>query len=155
MHVAIPAVVRDATPRASHPTPSMARAQTDLMREQKRANFEKESHMIDALIAGTLQGQPTEKTAKNGCTFVTAKVRALAAGNAELFVNVVTFSRSTGAALLSLESGDSVALTGTLTPKVWTDRDGCPRPILDLVANQVMTAYRLADKRKAQPVKPC
>jgi hypothetical protein len=50
--------------------------------------------MIDALISGKLYGTPEKRTSKAGKLFVIAKVRA-AAGN-----------------------GDSVALSGSLTPRV-------------------------------------
>jgi hypothetical protein len=105
--------------------------------------------MIEALIAGTLQGQPTEKTANSGRPFVTAQIRTLVAGGAELLVNVVTFSHSTSAALLSLASGDSVALTGTLNAKLWTDHQGITHPVLDLTANQAVMPYRRTSKRNA------
>ena len=104
--------------------------------------------MIEALISGKLLGQPSEKMAKTGKPFVTAKVR-VHAGEADVFVNVIAFSESACAALLALESGDAVSLTGSLTPKAWTDREGVVRPALDLVASQVLTAYHVARKRKA------
>jgi single-stranded DNA-binding protein len=104
--------------------------------------------MIEALISGKLLGQPSEKMAKTGKPFVTAKVR-VHAGDADVFVNVIAFSESACAALLALESGDAVSLAGSLTPKAWTDREGVVRPALDLVASQVLTAYHVARKRKA------
>ena len=104
--------------------------------------------MIEALISGKLLGQPSEKMAKTGKPFVTAKVR-VHAGEADVFVNVIAFSESACAALLALESGDAVSLAGSLTPKAWTDREGVVRPALDLVASQVLTAYHVARKRKA------
>jgi len=104
--------------------------------------------MIEALISGKLQGQPSEKMAKTGKLFVTAKVR-VHAGEADVFVNVIAFSESACAALLALQSGDAVSLAGSLTPKAWTDREGVVRPALDLVASQVLTAYHVARKRKA------
>jgi hypothetical protein len=42
--------------------------------------------------------------------------------------------------LLALRDGQALALSGALTPKVWTDKQGIARPSLDLVAVQVMTA---------------
>lgn len=42
-----------------------------------------------------------------------------------------------------------MALAGSLTPKVWTDREGNTRPAVDLVAHQVLTAYHVTRKRKA------
>jgi single-stranded DNA-binding protein len=105
--------------------------------------------MIDALIAGKVYGQPKQMTSKAGKPFATAKVRAAAGEGEALFVNVIAFDAGTMAALLTLGDGDSVALAGSLTPKVWTDREGNSRPAVDLVAHQVLTAYHVTRKRKA------
>lgn len=105
--------------------------------------------MIDALIAGKLFGQPTERTGKSGKSFAVAKVRAAAGDGESLFVNVICFDEAPCAALMALRDGDSVALSGSLTPKVWTDREGNTRPALDLVAHQVLTAYNVTKKRAA------
>ena len=105
--------------------------------------------MIDALIAGKLYGQPKQMTGKAGKPFAIAKVRAAAGEGDALFVNVIAFDPDTVAALLALGDGDSVALAGSLTPKVWTDREGNSRPAVDLVAHQVLTAYHVTRKRKA------
>ena len=105
--------------------------------------------MIDALIAGKLYGQPKQMTSKAGKPFATAKVRAAAGEGEALFVNVIAFDPDTVAALLALGDGDSVALAGSLTPKVWTDREGNHRPAVDLVAHQVLTPYHVTRKRKA------
>jgi len=105
--------------------------------------------MIDALLAGRLYGKAQARTAKNGNPYAIGKVRA-AAGNGEgLFVAVIAFNRHAVTALLALDDGDSVALSGELTPKVWTDKDGKARPALDLVAHAVLTEYHVARKRKA------
>lgn len=105
--------------------------------------------MIDALIAGKVYGQPKQMTSKAGKPFATAKVRAAAGEGEALFVNVISFDADTVAALLALGDGDSVALAGSLTPKVWTDREGNHRPAVDLVAHQVLTTYHVTRKRKA------
>ena len=105
--------------------------------------------MIDALIAGRLHGQPTQRAGKNGKGFVVAKVRAAAGDGESLFVSVIAFDDAPCKALLALSDGDSVALSGSLTPKVWTDRDGNTRPALDLVAHQVLTSYHVTRKRAA------
>lgn len=110
--------------------------------------------MIEALITGKLHQRAEERTSKGGKPFVTAKVRA-AAGEAEsLFVNVVAFSESAGAALLALDAGDSLALAGTLKPGAWIDREGNARPSLDLVAAQVLTLYGLKRRRAAAGAEP-
>ena len=105
--------------------------------------------MIDALISGKLYGQPTERTSKTGKPFALAKVRAAGGDGESLFVNVIAFDAAPCTALLALGDGDSVALSGSLTPKVWTDKEGNARPGLDLVAHQVLTAYHVTRKRNA------
>lgn len=109
--------------------------------------------MIDGLIGGRLYGTAEERTGKSGKAFVTAKVRAAGGDGETLFVNVITFSRTVGDALLALEDGDSVALSGSLTPKVWTDKNGETRPALDMVAHVVLTAYHVKRKREAVAAK--
>lgn len=105
--------------------------------------------MIDAVIAGKVFGKPTERTGKSGKPFAVAKVRVTAGDGESLFVSVIAFDAAPCAALLALGDGDSVALSGTLTPKVWTDKDGNARPALDLVAHQVLSAYHVTKKRNA------
>ncbi len=105
--------------------------------------------MIDGLIAGKVYGQPGERTDKSGKLFAVAKVRAAGGDGEGLFVNVIAFDAEPCAALLALDDGDSVALAGSLTPKVWTDKQGVTRPSVDLVATQVLTAYHVDRKRQA------
>ena len=110
--------------------------------------------MIDGLIAGKLYGQPTERTSKTGKPFALAKVRAAGGDGESLFVNVIAFDTAPCTALLALADGDSVALTGSLTPKTWTDKEGNTRPALDLVAHQVLTTYHVTRKRTAMHPPP-
>lgn len=105
--------------------------------------------MIDGLIGGKLYGKAAKRTGNSGKVYVTAKVRAAAGDGESLFVNVITFSDSVGASLLALDDGDSVALSGALTPKVWTPKGGEARPALDMVAHSVTTAYHVTRKRQA------
>lgn len=105
--------------------------------------------MIDALVAGKVYGQPKQLAGKQGKPFATAKVRAAAGDGDGLFVSVIAFDPETVAALVALSDGDSVALAGALTPKVWNDKQGTPRPALDLVAHKVLSAYHVTRKRKA------
>jgi hypothetical protein len=109
--------------------------------------------MIEALVSGKLHGQPIQKIAKTGNPFVVAKVRTHA-GDSDVFVNVIAFSPSACEALLALGEGDAVAMAGTLTPKAWIDQHGTPRPALDLVASQVLSAYHVTRKRKALERRP-
>ena len=86
--------------------------------------------MIDGLIGGKLHGKAARRVGQSGKAFVTAKVRTPTTAGDSLFVNVITFSESVGDALLALDDGDSVTLSGALTPKVWTPQNGEPRPVL-------------------------
>jgi len=105
--------------------------------------------MIDGLIAGHLVGLAETRQGKNGSNFVLAKVKATAGDGESLIVNVIAFATEAGAALMALDDGDALTLAGALTPKVWTDKQGNTRPALDMVANQVLTAYHAARKQQA------
>lgn len=105
--------------------------------------------MIDALIAGRLHGQPQQRTGQSGKPFSTAKIRAASGSGESVFVNAIAFNANVQAALLAMGDGDSVALSGALTPKTWTDREGVAHPALDLVAHAVVTPYHVSRKRQA------
>jgi len=105
--------------------------------------------MMDALVGGKLHAKPEARTGKNGNTFATAKVRAAAGDGESLFVNVIAFDHAAVTALLALDAGDSIALSGSLTPKTWTDREGNARPAVDLVAHAILSPYHVTRKRNA------
>lgn len=105
--------------------------------------------MIEGLISGTLVGLAEQRQGKNDTSFVLAKVKATPGDGESLIVNVIAFTAEAGAALLALDEGDSLALTGSLSPKVWTDKQGNTRPALDMVASQVLTVYHVDRKRAA------
>lgn len=105
--------------------------------------------MIDALVSGKLYGKPQSRTAGNGKSYVTAKLRTAAGDGESLFVNCITFDKATGDCLLALDDGDSVALSGALTPKVYTPANGAPHPSLDMQAHAAVTAYHVTRKRQA------
>lgn len=102
--------------------------------------------MIDGLITGKVFGQPKQGQGKNGM-YATAKVR-VTTDQDTIFINVICFNEKTCTQLLALQDGDAVALSGSLTPKVWEAKDGA-RPVLDMVAHGVLTAYHVSRKRKA------
>ncbi|QVN19904.1 single-stranded DNA-binding protein [Burkholderia pyrrocinia] len=105
--------------------------------------------MIDGLVSGRLYGEAQIGTGQNGKRFVTCKVRATAGDGETLFVNVIAFNDDVQTALLALGDADSVSLSGALTPKVWTDKNGTVKPALDMVAHGLLTAYHVQRKRKA------
>lgn len=105
--------------------------------------------MIDALISGRLHSKPVERVGHSGKPFAVAKVRAALADGESVFVSVICFDADVCHALMVLDAGDSVALSGELRPKVWTDQGGTVKPALDLVAHAVLSAYHVTRKRKA------
>lgn len=110
--------------------------------------------MIDALIAGRIYGKPSERTSNNGNYYAVAKVRVSVRDGEAYFVNVIAFDEAAIGALLALSDGDSVALSGELTPKVYQPKEGPPRPSLDLLAHAVLTAYHVSRKRQAVTTDP-
>ena len=94
--------------------------------------------MIDGLIAGRLFGEPERRTDKVGKHFTLLKVRASTAEGEVLFVNVIAFDDRLCTALDGLRDGDSVALSGAVTPRLWTDKQGIVRPALDMVAHRAL-----------------
>ena len=105
--------------------------------------------MIDALVSGRLHGKPTERIGSNGKPFVTATVRTMAGEGEATVVNVISWAESVRGALLALDAGDSVALAGALTPKVWTPPQGEPRASASLVAHAFLTPYHVKRRRDA------
>ncbi|WP_313070646.1 single-stranded DNA-binding protein [Melaminivora sp.] len=99
--------------------------------------------MMDALIAGKLHARPEERTSAKGGAFATARLRAVAGDGESLFVNCIAFEPQAMAALLALDVGDAVSVAGSITPKVWTDREGTTRPALDIVVARVLTSYHV------------
>lgn len=105
--------------------------------------------MIDALIAGKIHGQPTQRTSKAGKPFALCKVRVTTGSEDSIFVSVIAFDSDPVNAIMALNQGDSVALSGTIKPGVWTDGQGNAKPTLDMTAHQVLTAYHVNRKRRA------
>jgi single-stranded DNA-binding protein len=97
--------------------------------------------MIDGLVAGRLMGDASRRVDKAGRSYIVARVLARNKADEEFIVNVIAFDEAPCAALLALRDGESLTLSGALTPKVWTDKQGNTRPSLDMVASHVLTAY--------------
>ena len=95
--------------------------------------------MIDGLVAGRLYGEAERRTDKAGKAYSLAKVRASTAEGEVLFVNVIAFDDDLCASLHRLRDGESVALSGSLNPRVWTDKQGHARPALDMVAHRLIS----------------
>lgn len=103
---------------------------------------------ITALTTGKLIADPEVRTStSSGKSFTTAR---LAAGTDDdsVLCSVIGFGH-VGEQLAALAKGDTVAVVGRTKPKAWADRDGQPRAGLDIVADQVLTAYHVRRKRQA------
>lgn len=110
--------------------------------------------MIDGLISGRLMGDAARRIDKAGRTFIVARVLARNKTDEEFIVNVIAFDEAPCSALLALGDGEALTLSGALTPKVWTDKQGVVRPSLDLVAAQIMTTYHAHRKQAAMSEPP-
>ena len=100
--------------------------------------------MLDGLVAGRLMGDASRRIDKAGRTYIVARALARNRADEEFIVNVIAFDDAPGAALLALADGDALTLAGSLTPKVWLDKQGVHRPSLDLIATRVMSALDAA-----------
>ena len=94
--------------------------------------------MIEGLIAGHIWGDPESRAGKNNTLFVVAKVRAQGTQPELVIVNVIAFDAVAGKTLMGLRDGDAVSLRGSLSPKVWVDKQGVSRSALDMVATRVV-----------------
>ena len=52
--------------------------------------------------------------------------------------NVIAFDSQVCKELLVLRDGDTESIVGSLTPKIWTDKQGVSPPVVDLVAHKIM-----------------
>jgi len=105
--------------------------------------------MISILTSGTLVNKPIERTSGgSGRKFVTAQIRAAGDGESYL-LSLIAFNESICRSLMALDKGDDVCVAGPGKPTTWTGRDGAPAYGLSIVAQQLMTQYRLREKRKA------
>lgn len=89
--------------------------------------------MLDALVGGTLFAKPVERMTKANRPFVTAKLRVPTREDS-IFVSVVAFKADVVTALLALDAGDSVALSGELKVSTYTDRSGQAQPSIEITA---------------------
>ena len=103
---------------------------------------------ITSLIVGKLIADPEARTGStSGKPFTTARMAA-GSDDDSVLCSDIAFG-STGEQLAALSKGDSLAIVGRTKPKAWTGRDGEQKAGLDVVADQLLTAYHLRRKRAA------
>jgi single-stranded DNA-binding protein len=105
--------------------------------------------MLSVLMQGTLSATPMRRTSEAGRTFATAQVRVPTDDDA-LLCSVIVFDAAAVDALLALDKGDAVAVSGTAKLSHWTGKDGTERTGLSVTGQRVMTAYTATKKRRAQ-----
>jgi single-stranded DNA-binding protein len=103
--------------------------------------------MLSALATGTLVTDPAERTSRTGSTFVIGTLRVPSEDDA-IFVSIIAFRDSAKQALMALAKGDTAAVVGTAKMNSYT-KDGEERHGLQMIADQVLTAYMLDKRRKA------
>ena len=109
---------------------------------------------IDALLQGRLMNAPTQRTAKSGNAYTVCRLKVAGAGTGDagadtLLVNCIAFSETAQAALLALDAGEGIAVSGQLRAGVWQAQDGTTKPSLDMTVGAVLSAYSIAKRRKA------
>ena len=97
--------------------------------------------MIEGLVAGNIWGDPEKRMGKSNSIFVVAKVRAQGTQPDLVIVNVIAFDVQVCKDLLALRDGDAVSLAGSLSPKVWVDKQGVSRAALDMVASRALAVH--------------
>jgi single-stranded DNA-binding protein len=102
---------------------------------------------ITTLITGRLIADPERRTSASGKSFTAARLSA-GTDDESVLCSVIAFG-TTAEQLAALAKGDTLAITGRAKPKAWTDREGALKAGLDVVADQVLTAYHLRRKRAA------
>ncbi|MFY3382675.1 single-stranded DNA-binding protein [Paracidovorax sp. MALMAid1276] len=102
--------------------------------------------MIEGLVAGRLVGEAEMRDGKNATQFAVAKVRAAGGDGEPVLVNVIAFAPEACAALRALQDGDAISLAGALSPKVWTDKQGNTKPVMDMVASRVLAITSLGER---------
>ena len=106
--------------------------------------------MIDALINGKLAKKPVKRIGKSKNIYVTAAVFTTTATGENMRIGIIAFDENVCQSLLALDEGDSVCMSGELTPKVWQPKDGGePKLACDLTVHLVLTTYHANRKRQA------
>lgn len=105
--------------------------------------------MIDGLIQGRLVGAPQARTAKTGREFSTFKLKVQAGEGEAVFVNCICFNDQLQPAVMALAEGDACSVAGSIKPTAWMGKDGEPKAGLDMVVQNLLTAYAIEKRRKA------
>ena len=104
--------------------------------------------MIDAIVGGRLLDKPEKRFAKTNSVYVTAKIIVSTEDGGSLIIGLIAFSEILIEKILALQAGDSIFVSGELSPKIWYPANGeRPKLTCDLKAHAVLSAYEIKRKR--------
>lgn len=103
-----------------------------------RASLEVEDQMIDGLVAGRLWSAAERRVDKAGKSYTVARLRVTGVDVDGVLVNLIAFDPRVCELLHDAQEGEAVSVSGALTPKVWTDKQGNTKPALDMVVHRVL-----------------
>jgi single-stranded DNA-binding protein len=109
-----------------------------------KARFRKEpgffawARIIDGLVAGRLWSAAERRVDKAGKSYTVARLRVTGVDIEGVLVNLIAFDPQVCECLHDAQEGEAVSVSGALTPKVWTDKQGNTKPALDMVVHRVL-----------------
>jgi single-stranded DNA-binding protein len=105
--------------------------------------------MLSILASGSLIADPKQRTGSSGKPFATAQARIPSDGEAaSVLLSIIVFRETAMQALLALDQGDAIAVTGRAKLTTWQVNGG-ERHGLSVVAEQVLSAYMVEKRRSA------
>ncbi len=108
--------------------------------------------MIDSLISGRLIRDPVTKTAANGKSFVNFLLSVPVGDEEPVIVSGIAFG-DVAERIGRLGKGDALAVTGSLKPSTWTDKQtGEERHGLNITVSACLSPYDVKKRRPATEV---
>lgn len=94
--------------------------------------------MIEGLVAGRIWSSAEHRVDKAGRPYCVAKIRVTGTDSEGILVNLIAFDPVVCESLFLVREGDAISVSGAITPKVWTDKQGNTKPAIDMVAHRVL-----------------
>lgn len=105
--------------------------------------------MLSVLLEGTLTAAPVRRISSKEQTFATAQMRCAGEDGQAVFCSVIAFNADAVEALLTLSSGDAVAVAGEAALNHWETNSGEHRFGLRVTAQRVLTVYAAGTRRRS------
>ncbi len=104
--------------------------------------------VLNVLASGALVSDPRERTTAAGKAYATASMRVPVEDGEAMLASLICFNGDAVQALLALQKGDSLAVTGRAKLSAWA-KDGAQHTGLSIVVERTMSAYAAGKQRKA------